>query len=79
MLSPFLVPFPPEAPYPIPAPPVSMRVFHPPTHSCLPALLFHYTGASIQPSQDQGPLFPLMPDKASSAGAMDPPYVLLGW
>ena len=43
MLSPFLVPFPPEAPYPIPAPPVSMRVLHPPTHNSPPALIYSTT------------------------------------
>ena len=38
MLSPFLV-SPPETPYPILPPPVSMRVFlHPPTNSHLPTL-----------------------------------------
>lgn len=41
----FLFPVsPPETPYPIPPPPVSMRVFP-------------------HPSQDQGTLLPLMPDK----------------
>ena len=35
----------PESSYPIPSPPVSMRVFsHPPTDSQLPALAFPYTG-----------------------------------
>ena len=33
-------------PYPIPLPPTSMRVLpHPPTNSCLSALVFHYKGA----------------------------------
>jgi hypothetical protein len=43
-----------------------MRVFpYPLTHSHLPALEFPYTGAlSLEPSQDQEPLLPLMPDKA---------------
>jgi hypothetical protein len=36
---------------------------HPPTHSHLPTLAFPYTGG-IDPSQDQGPLLPFMPDKA---------------
>jgi hypothetical protein len=44
-----VIPFPgslPEASYPIPSPPASMKVSsHPPTHFCLPALAFPYTGA----------------------------------
>jgi len=43
--------------------PTSMRVL-PPTHSLPlphPGIPLHY---SIAPSQDQGPLLPLMPDKA---------------
>jgi hypothetical protein len=37
---------PPEISYTIPLPPASMRVYlHPPTHSCLSALSFAYTGA----------------------------------
>jgi hypothetical protein len=41
-------------------PPVSMRVLpYPPTHSC-PGTPLHW---GIKPSQDQGPPFPLMPDK----------------
>jgi hypothetical protein len=48
----------------IPSPhPASMRV--PPhllTYSCLTSLVFPYWG--IDPSQDQGPLLPLMPNKA---------------
>jgi hypothetical protein len=44
--------------------PASMRVLtHSPTHSHL-TLAFPYTGASIEPPWDQGPLLPLMPDKA---------------
>ena len=36
-----------ETPYSILPLPASMRVLpHPPTHSCLPALAFSYTGAS---------------------------------
>jgi hypothetical protein len=64
MLSPFLVPF-PENPLPHPSFPCFYEgVTNPPTNSCLPALEFPYTGASIELSQNQGPLFPLMPDKA---------------
>ena len=63
MLSPFPV-SPPETGYPIPLPPASMRVLpHLPTHSLLlPCLiiLLH----CINPSQDQWPLLPLMPNKA---------------
>jgi hypothetical protein len=63
MLHPFPV-FPLKTPYPILPPPASTRVLpHPPIHSCLKALTFPNTGASIQPSQDQGPPLPLMPDK----------------
>jgi hypothetical protein len=58
--------FPPhclETHYPILPPPASMRVL--PTHSLPPPTLeFPYTGASIELSQDQGPLLPLMPNKA---------------
>ena len=64
MLSPFPVSS-PEMSNPIAPPPASLRVFkHQPTHTCLPALEFPYTGASNEPSQDQGPLLPLMPDKS---------------
>ena len=63
-----LFPFPvllPQTPYPIPVPPAFMRVLsNPPTHSHLTALAFHYTHWDTGPSQDQGPLLPLMPDKA---------------
>ena len=46
MLSPFLV-SPLQTPNSIPPYPASMRVLpHPPTHSCLTALAFLYTGAS---------------------------------
>jgi hypothetical protein len=45
-----LFPFPvspPEPPYAIPPPSVFMRELpHPPIHSCLLTLAFHYTGAS---------------------------------
>ena len=45
MFSPFQV-SPLETPYPIPSSPAFMRVLpYPPTHSCLPALAFPYTGA----------------------------------
>jgi hypothetical protein len=47
-----------------PPPFTSMSVFpYPPTHTCLHALEFLYTVASIKHSQDQGSLFPLMFDK----------------
>ena len=52
MFSPFQV-FPLETPYPILPPTTSRRVLPiPPTHSCLPALGFPYTGASkpLRPS-----------------------------
>ena len=52
-----------ETPYPIPPPPVFMRVLtHPPTHSSLPTLAFPYW--DIEPSQNQGLLLPLMSYKA---------------
>jgi hypothetical protein len=45
MFSPFLV-SPLQTPYPIPFPTASVRVHtHIPTHSCLTALAFPYTGA----------------------------------
>jgi hypothetical protein len=57
-------------------PPASKRVLpYPPTHSHLTALTFpiHW---GIEPSQDQGPLLPLMPTRSSSAtysaGAVGP-------
>jgi hypothetical protein len=50
--------------YPSP-PPASMRVFlHPPTHPLLPTHPGIPLCWGIEPSQDQGPLLPLMPDKA---------------
>ena len=61
MLSPFSV-SPPQTPIPSPFP-ASMRVFpHPPTCSPPhhPSIPLHW---GIEPSQDQGPLFLLMPDK----------------
>ena len=61
MLSPFQV-SPRETPYLIPA--ASMRVLpHKFTHFCLPCppLPLHW---GIEPSKDQGPPLPLMPDKA---------------
>jgi hypothetical protein len=57
---PFLV-SPLETPYPIFPPPASMRV---PPHPLLPpcpGISLHW---GIKPSQDQGPLLPLMPNKA---------------
>jgi hypothetical protein len=62
MLSPFLV-SPPDSPC-FPTSRTSMRVLslsH--THSHLTTLAFLYTG-KFEPSQDQGPLLPLMLDKA---------------
>lgn len=65
MLSPFLDPTLPENPYLILPPPASKRVFlYSHTHSYLNRLKFLYTGVSIDPSKDQGPLLSLMPDKA---------------
>jgi hypothetical protein len=63
------IPFPApptEMPYPIPPSPCFYEGVHPPTHSCLPTLhsvgiLLHW---GIEPSQDQRPLLPLIPDKA---------------
>ena len=62
MLARFLV-SPPDTPFPILPPPASMRVLptHPPTPASLPCIPLHW---GIGPSQDQGPLLPLMPDKA---------------
>jgi hypothetical protein len=61
---PFLSSLPPSPPIPPPFP-ASMRVLpYPPIHSHLTALEFLYTGTSIEPSQDQGPLLPLMTNKA---------------
>ena len=62
MLSPFPVPPTTRNPYSILPPLASMKVFstHPPTpnpHPCIPLHL------GIKPSQDQGPLFPLIPEK----------------
>ena len=66
MLSPFLV-SPLQSPHPIPPYPPSMRVLPhplPPNHSSIP---LHW---GIKPSQDQGPLLSLMPDKAPSVPAV---------
>ena len=64
MLSPFQVPPSLETYYYSPPIPASMRMFpHLPTHSHLPTLEFPYTEASSQPSEDQGSLLPLMPNK----------------
>ena len=60
MLSPFPV-SPPGSPYPIFPPPASLRVLThplPPPYSGIP---LHW---GMEPSQEQGPLFPLMPNKA---------------
>jgi hypothetical protein len=56
----------PETPYHILPPPASMRVFfYSPIHPFpSPCPQFPYTGASIEPSLDQGPLLPLTNDKA---------------
>jgi hypothetical protein len=79
MLSPFSI-SPPQPPYPMPPPPASMRVFpHLPTHplsSPHPGIPLHW---GIKLSQDQGPLLPLMPDKAIFCYICDFSYVLFGW
>ena len=54
MLSPFQDPPSPKTPYSTSPPPASMRV--------LPCPCILHWG--IEPSQDQGPFLPLMPDKA---------------
>jgi hypothetical protein len=65
MLSSYMV-SPLETSYPIPLSPDSIRVLsHTPIHSSLPALAFPHTGPSIKPSQDQGPLLPLVPNKTT--------------
>jgi hypothetical protein len=56
MLSTFLPP-----PHPISPPPASMRVLTHPLPPPRPGIPLHW---GIKPSQDQGPLFPLMPDNA---------------
>ena len=64
MLSPFLVSLPPGNTISAPPPPASMRMLpyppipHPLHHLSIPLCWV------IESSQDQGPLFPLMPDKA---------------
>lgn len=56
---------PPEVPYPIPPLSASIRLLlHPPTHPLLPHLPSIPLHLGIKPSQDQGPLLPLMPDNA---------------
>jgi hypothetical protein len=65
VLSPFLV-SPLQTPYSISLYPASMRVLTSPTHALqphCPSIPLHW---GIKPSQDQGPLLPLMPDKAPS-------------
>ena len=57
MLSPFLV-SPPKPPYQIPHP-----AAYQPTHFCFPFLALPFIWG-IEPSQDQGPLLPLMTNKA---------------
>jgi hypothetical protein len=59
MLPPFPVPL--KTPYSFLLLSASMRAFlHPPTHPVPPPHpQFPYTGASIEPSQDQGPLLPI--------------------
>ena len=55
----------PETPYPIVPHPASMRVFlHLPTHSYLPVLDSPTLGHLSSLHKTQGPLLPLMPDKA---------------
>ena len=62
ILSPF-PDIPTGIPLSYPLSPASMRVFpHPPTSSRFQSS--NYPTLGIKPSQDQGPLFPLMPDKA---------------
>jgi hypothetical protein len=59
MLSPFPVPQKPLIPSPLPC--FYEDVPHPPTPTSHPGIPLHW---GIEPSQDQGPLFPSMPDKA---------------
>jgi hypothetical protein len=72
----FIFRFPSRTPYPIPSSYASMRVLPiPPTHSYL-----HW---GIESSHHQGPLFPLMPDKAILLDMWlepwVPPCVFFGW
>jgi hypothetical protein len=54
-----------ETPYYIKPPSLSKKLFlHQPSHSYLHSPRFPFTGESIKPSQDKGPLFPLMHDRA---------------
>jgi len=63
-ISPFQV-SPPEIPYPILLPPVPMRVLtHPTTYSLLPPHPDIPLSRGIKPSQDQGPLLPLLLNRA---------------
>ena len=64
MLSSF--PFSPlQISYPIPPPPVSMRVLpHPPTQFCLNTLAFPYPGSPSECPKDQGTPLLLLPNKA---------------
>jgi hypothetical protein len=55
----------PRNPLPYPTPPTSVRVFpHPSSHLLPPPCLCIPLLWDIEPSQDQGPLFTLMSDKA---------------
>jgi hypothetical protein len=64
--------FPSGNPYPIPTSPASMRVLPPANHLLLPPLCGISLHWGIKPSQDQGLLLPLLPDKAII-------YYIHGW
>jgi hypothetical protein len=75
----------PEIPYPIPSPPASLRVFPPPTHPLQPprpGIPLHW---GTKPSQDQGPLIPLMSNKTilcyicSWSHGFLHVYLIFGW
>ena len=64
MLSPFLVPcLKLPTPSSLPVLLLGCSSTHPPTPTSMASI--PYTGASIEPSQDQGPFLPLMQDKAT--------------
>jgi hypothetical protein len=64
MLSPFPVSLPPRNSVSHPPSPCFYESVPPPIHQLPPPWpQFSYTGASIKPSQEQGPLLLLMPDK----------------
>lgn len=64
MVKPFLVSPLPENPQPLLPPPTSKYMPLHPIHSHLLSPWFPFIGVSIEPSPDQGPLLPLMPNKA---------------